>query len=266
MQASMPPPPAQFAAALNDRGWCVVPGAVPAPLVDALNAQLEPALARRDAIRAAAGVDGSNDGTLHHLLGDHSAFVELLDALRPFDELLRAFFTGKYILNSYGGVINRQDGSAYVHNVHRDIRFSSDSRRFMLNLLVMLDDFTPENGATWVLDGSQTRADRPENAQFYSEAQRAIGSRGSFLFFDSRLWHAAGRNTTPRLRRALTLTFTAPFFKPQLDHPRLLGLEHPAAADPFLRQLVGYNARVPSSLEEYYVPVAHRFYQRGQDD
>ena len=34
---------------------------------------------------------------------------------------------------------------------------------------------------------------------------------------------------------------------------------------PFLRQVIGFNARVPASLEEFYVPVEQRFYQRGQD-
>ena len=266
MEASPSAPEAQFAAALDTRGWFIAEGAVRPALLDELAAQLEPALARRDAIRAQAGVEGGNDGTLHHLLGDHPCFVDLLDALRPFDAALRGYFTGKYVLNSYGGVINRQEGSAYVHHIHRDIRFSSDTRRFMLNLLVMLDDFTPENGGTWLLSGSQGLAQKPAEERFYREAQQAVGRRGAFLFFDSRLWHAAGRNATPRTRRALTLTFTSPFFKPQLDYPRLLGIGHPAARDPFLRQVIGYNARVPGTLQEYYVPVADRFYQRGQDD
>jgi hypothetical protein len=30
--------------------------------------------------------------------------------------------------------------------------------------------------------------------------------------------------------------------------------------------MVGFNSRVPASLDEYYVPLADRFYQRGQDD
>ncbi|MBC7604847.1 MAG: phytanoyl-CoA dioxygenase family protein [Ramlibacter sp.] len=255
-----------FGARLDTDGWFIAPRAIGEPVLDAVCAQLEPALALREAIRTRNHVEGANDGTLHHLLGDDDAFLALLEALRPFEPLLRWFFSGRCILNSYGGVINRKDGTAYVHNVHRDIRFASDTRRFMLNLLVMLDEFTPENGATHVLTGSHREPEQPDAARFATEAQRATGPRGSVLFFDSRLWHAAGSNVTGKPRRALTLTFTSPFFKQQLDYPRLLGQESRAAADPFLRQLVGYNARVPATLDDYYVPVAERFYQRGQDD
>ncbi|TWO66688.1 hypothetical protein FN976_26420 [Caenimonas sedimenti] len=251
---------------MQDKGWWVARDAIAPGVLDAVCEQLAPALARRDRIRARNGVEGSNDGTLHHLLGDGPEFIDLLRTLEHFSAELDWFFEGKYILNSYGGVINEKDTAAYVHQVHRDIRFSSTARRFMLNLLVMLDDFTPENGATWILSGSQGRAQKPEQAEFLAGAERATGTRGSILFFDSRIWHAAGHNTTAAPRRALTITLTSPFFKQQLDYPRLLGDDHEALREPFLRQLVGYNARVPASLDDYYVPVARRHYQRGQDD
>lgn len=251
---------------MEERGWLVAGNVVDLRLVDQAVAQFDDADRRRRVIRERAGVEGANDGTLHHLLCDHPVFIEILSQLRLFDDALRGFFDGNYILNSYGGVINRQDSRAYVHNVHRDIRFWSPARRFMINLLVMLDDFTVENGATHVLSGSHGIPDKPDAPRFEREAERAVGSRGSVLFFDSRLWHAAGENRTGRERRALTITLTSPFFKPQLDYPRLVGTGHPATADPFLRQIIGFNARVPASLEEYYVPLSQRFYQRGQDD
>lgn len=260
------PPGLHFADRLESAGWLVVPDAVPTPMLDAIVAQLDPALALRDRIRAANGVAGNNDGTLHHLLGDHPVFVQALDAIEPFSDRLAEFFSGKFILNSYGGVINRRDATAYVHNVHRDIRFASDGRRFMLNILVMLDDFTEANGATYLLSGSHREASKPEDERFRREAHRAKGRRGSMLFFDSRVWHATGLNTTAQPRRALTLTLTSPFFKQQLDYPRMLGPECAEGLSPFARQVVGFNARVPASLEEYYRPVAERFYQRGQDD
>lgn len=251
---------------MRTQGWVVIPGVVAAALCDTLARQLEIGLELRQRIRAHNGVEGSNDGTLHHLLADHPCFMELLSGLEPFDPLFKWWFSGQYILNSYGGVINQRDSRAYVHAVHRDIRFSSDAKRFMLNLLVMLDDFTLTNGATHLLSGSQTLTDRPDPQEFLEQSARATGERGSVLLFDSRLWHATGMSQVDTPRRALTLTFTSPFFKQQLDYPRLIGYEVVAGLSPFLRQVIGFNARVPASLEEYYLPVAQRFYQRGQDD
>ena len=255
-----------LAAPLQTRGWCILPGLIDERLIEVAREQLEPALQLRDTVRRRNRVEGNNDGTLHHLLGDHPAFLQLIDALEPLDPVFKWYFSGNYILNSYGGVINRRDTVAYVHQVHRDIRFSSDTKRFMLNLLIMLDPFTLENGATHLLSGSQHTSQKPDSQEFVERAERAVGPTGSLLLFDSRLWHATGQNRSDGPRRALTLTFTSPFFKQQLDYPRLLGHDRKASLSPFARQVIGYNARVPASLDEYYVPVNDRFYQRGQDD
>lgn len=251
---------------LETAGWVVVADVLESALVEVLARELEPALRLRQEIRERNRVEGSNDGTLHHLLMDHPCFMEILGMLEQFDPLLRKYFSGNYVLNSYGGVVNRRDTTAYVHAIHRDIRFSADAKRFMLNVLVMLDAFTLDNGATHLLSGSQLLREKPDQVDFFARSDRAIGTRGSILLFDSRLWHATGQSRVDTPRRALTLTFTSPFFKPQLDYPRLVGLESASSLTPFLRQVIGFNARVPASLDEYYVPVERRFYQRGQDD
>jgi hypothetical protein len=251
---------------LEAEGWLVLPDAIPASLLDETVGELDRSLALRDEIRRANRVEGNYDGTMHHLLGDHGVYVDLLARYEHLDPLLRWYFSGNYILNSYGGVLNRRSSRAYVHQVHRDIRFAASSKRFMLNSLVMLDDFTLDNGATHLLTGSHRLLDRPTNSHFHAESARATGRRGSILFFDSRIWHAAGTNLTDMPRRALTLTFTSPFFKQQFDYPRMMGHDRANSFSPFLRQVIGYNSRVPATLADYYVPMDKRFYQRGQDD
>ncbi|MFM0295461.1 MULTISPECIES: phytanoyl-CoA dioxygenase family protein [Paraburkholderia] len=251
--------------ALATAGWTVLPRLIRSELLDSLVQALGPSLALRDAIRRRNGVLENSAGTLHHLLMDDPCYVELLAELSALDPVFKGYFEGNFILNSYGGVINERDSRSYVQNVHRDIRFGSDTRRFMLNALVMLDDFTLENGATHVLSHSQNIQQQPTDEHFYAQAARATGERGSVLLFDSRMWHATGRNTTDAPRRALTLTFTSPFFKPQLDYARLFGYRNLDRCNAWMRQVLGFNARVPESLDEFYVPVEQRFYQRGQD-
>lgn len=124
----------------------------------------------------------------------------------------------------------------------------------------MLDDFTIANGATHLLPGSQLRREKPGKVSFVAEAGRALGERGPILFFDSRLWHATGKSDVDTPRRALTLTFTIPFFKQQLDYARLITYSRAAELSPFLKQMVGFDARIPSTLDEYYRPLAERFY------
>src|SRR5665213_3031742 len=122
---------------LDTRGWTVIPRGVTGDNIPKLVYELESALIRRDKIRKSNNIAGESDGTLHHLLTDHNVFIETLEQLARFENLVRRFLSGNFILNSYGGVVNHRTLRAYVHNVHRDIRFASDAKKFMLNCLIM---------------------------------------------------------------------------------------------------------------------------------
>ncbi|MNL21244.1 Phytanoyl-CoA dioxygenase (PhyH) [compost metagenome] len=134
----------------------------------------------------------------------------------------------------------------------------------MIQMIVILDDFTADNGATYLLSGSHKADDKPDDEYFFKYADRAITKRGSIILFDSNLWHAAGKNYTDNPRRVITLSFTKPYFKPQFDFPRFLGYEFGESLNDNLRQIIGYKARIPANLEEFYQPVHLRMYQRGQ--
>ena len=135
----------------------------------------------------------------------------------------------------------------------------------MLNMLVMLDDLTPENGALYLLGGSHEIEDRPVVEKFFKESDRAVGKRGDILFFNSNLWHAAGINKTQQETKEITITFTKPFMKQQLDYPRSVGYDELEKMSPKVQQMVGYFARTPSTLEEWYQKPKNRFYRPGQD-
>jgi ectoine hydroxylase-related dioxygenase (phytanoyl-CoA dioxygenase family) len=248
---------------MNEEGWAIVPDMVPGCFLDQLNRDLEAAYETCRRVQRKNGVDVNTDGTVHHLLGQAPSFLQLFEvaAIHPFVD---RFFEAKYILNSYCGVINLPHKPSYVCKVHRDIRTFSGPTQTMLNLLVMLDDFTPENGATYILPRGHKSGERPTDDQFYTQAIRAVGTAGSLLFFNSNLWHAAGENRTAANRRALTISFTRPYMKQQMDYPRVLGNEVCESLSEELKQLVGYNARVPASLDEWYQPPAKRCYKPGQ--
>jgi len=213
-------------------------------------------------------LEATTDGTVHHLLATgEPIFLDLLDKIcsSELNEFLYGYFDGKYIINAFGGVINLPDNPSYVTNIHRDVRFFTGDFPMMMNLLIMLDDFTLENGATYLLDGSHRKSDKPSEQVFYEYASRAVGSRGDVLFFNSNLWHAAGLNKTHSKRRALTLSFTKPCFKQQIDYAKLLGYEVVEHLPGHLKQVLGYFSRIPSNLNEWYQPPERRFYRPGQD-
>jgi hypothetical protein len=250
--------------AIATDGWVLFERALPNDLLPRLRSDLRLVYEKRRAVQVRNGIGEGMAGTCHHLLGEQSAMDDFIATL-PLHDFVRQFFDGPYILNSFGGFINEVDGSdGYIGTIHRDVRTFSQDFRLMLNMLVMLDDFTPENGATHIMPRSHGLATKPTTAAFENTATRATGSAGDILAFDSRLWHAAGQNQTDKPRRALTLTFTRPFFKPQLDYPRFLGADYASALRPEVRQVLGYQARVPANIEEFYQPPEHRAYKSDQ--
>jgi ectoine hydroxylase-related dioxygenase (phytanoyl-CoA dioxygenase family) len=103
-----------------------------------------------------------------------------------------AYFNGRSILNSFGGVVHVSGTRTSIGRVHRDIRTFSSSRPLMMNVLVILDPFKLENGATYLLEGSHLSPERPTDKAFFRAAVRAVGPAGAVVLFNSNLWHAAG--------------------------------------------------------------------------
>lgn len=255
---------ANFQSAISASGFSLFPRIVPPQLLDQLRREIPICQQVCREWQNKSGLEAGTEGAAHHIVGGGQGLNEFLYALY-LDEYIEAYFEGKYILNSFGAINNSTfTDNLYKHGLrfHRDVRTFSGDFRLMLNMLVMVDDFTVENGATKLVPGTHRLANRPDDDYFERHAIRATGTAGSILLFDSNLWHAAAPNTTDGSRMALTLTFTRPFFKQQMDYPRMLGEAFPP--NERIRQVLGYNARVPVSYEEWYQPPERRMYKPGQ--
>jgi hypothetical protein len=264
MSESDPNTLAEFDRAILDDGWMLFRDVLDPEMVDRLKADLRHAYEDVREIQVRQGMAHITDGA-HHILGFGQSFLEFLDR-RYLDEYITRYFDGgPYIINTFGGWFNAKDRRTYIENVHRDLRTFSGQYNLMMNMLVMLDDFTVENGATYLLSGSHQAPEKPEVDAFQGESARAVGTKGSIVLFNSNLWHAAASNTSNAPRAALTLTLTKPFIKPQFDYCRYFDAATIEGFSDHVRQLIGYYARVPSSHEEWYqVDEALRFYQKTQ--
>ena len=103
------------------KGWAHFEAVVDEDLTTALGHDLEKAEAICQRVRALNGVDSMASGSLHHIIGLGKSFEEFLGRLYLIDTL-REFLGGNVILNSFGGVINRQEDHSYLHAIHRDSR------------------------------------------------------------------------------------------------------------------------------------------------
>lgn len=253
--------------ALQANGYVCLPSLISGSLLDQLREDLGHAIDRCRQVQLENGITQRTEQTAHHILMQDSSFVELLNRFAEWGivDILRHMLGGAAILNSFGGLNNLSSTDAYVRNVHRDVRSWSAESMQMAQALVLLDDFTVDNGATLFLPGSHAAPDKPDPQVFEEQARKALGSAGSIYLFDSRIWHAAGVNRTDLPRRCLTLTFTRSYFKPQFDYCRALGEDFCRSQTPSMQQLLGWYARTPSTLHEWYQPEEQRFYRKSQE-
>lgn len=254
----------EFTKAFQTRGWCLFDGYLDSGFTDELAAELDAAYESCRKMRREKGLSDTMNGALHHLILFRGGFLDLLK-IDPLHEYIRSYFVGNYILSCYNAVINEKASSSYVAGIHRDTRLFTEDLNLVINMLVMLDDFTLANGATYVLSGSHLAPERPTDETFFAKSDRLVGKKGSIVLFNSNVWHAAGKNTTDEKRRCLTLTYSRPWLKQQLDYPRALGYELADQLPENLLQVLGYNSRIPASFDEWYQPPEKRFYRLGQD-
>ncbi len=90
------------------------------------------------------------------------------------------------------------------------------------NSIWLLDDFTPDNGATRVVPGSHLSGKSPEDVM--ADRRDAcpgevllLGPAGTVVVFNSHLWHGGTLNRTSSPRRALHSYFTRRGYDQQLD-------------------------------------------------
>lgn len=253
----------EFDLAMTARGWTLFKSVVPPDLCDRLRKDIATHVERCGRLQVKAGIPGAPDGTAHHTVGHGDSLDDFL-AAGFLEDYVRAYFGGPFILHAFNPVTIPRSGSNYVHRIHKDCRTHTGSFRMMLNMLVLVDPFTLENGATHILSGSHHHAGAPSEEYFFRHAERITGPVGSVVLFNSGVWHAAGQNRSERVRTALTLSFSRPFVKPQMDYARFLGPDRESSMPERLRQLFGYHARVATSLEEWYRPVGSRMYRADQ--
>jgi hypothetical protein len=245
-------------------GWVVFPAVLSPRLVFDM---------RRDCLKwveickgyqIANGINESGDGTAHHSVGMGDSIDEFVD-LHLLHAYISSFFKGApYIMHACNPVGGFPQANVYLHKVHRDVVTYIPDYNLRINMLVMLDDFTVENGATKVFPGSHRQPEKPSDEVFNRYGKPLLGAAGTIVLFNSYLWHKGELNTTPNNRVALTLSFGPAFVKPQMDYARLLGEEYGRHLSDLSRQVLGYNARVPTSLDEWYKPKAARLYWANQ--
>jgi ectoine hydroxylase-related dioxygenase (phytanoyl-CoA dioxygenase family) len=236
---------------LETQGYTVIEGAIAPATVARLREELEALYAR---LAEVTGKSWGPERSLENVTNKSPLFLEMIEAARPVRDLLEATLGPNLVLAS----LNARSSSAYTpaQGLHRDHQGQLFYERgagghlrqahvYMQSLWV-LDDLTPENGATRIVPGTHTaEAGPPRSGSPYGEPIPLLAPAGAVAIFPASLWHGGGEHTAPGVRRLLHGFFSRPWATPQFDSLRSMPLDLLARCTPFQRQLLGYDRQAP---------------------
>jgi ectoine hydroxylase-related dioxygenase (phytanoyl-CoA dioxygenase family) len=155
-------------------------------------------------------------------------------------------------------------GTNYSHRIHIDCPRLIPGYITNVGVMLALDDFTQDNGATYFLPDSFARPDPPDRDEFFAAAERVFPKAGDMVVFNARTYHLGGPNRTDHPRHALTLNVCRSYMRQRFDYPRLVPREIVDGLTEVGRRFLGFHVRMPTSLEEYYLPEEQRLYRANQ--
>jgi hypothetical protein len=164
-------------------------------------------------------LDEHNTVRLPFLMDKSGTFIKLATSEKLL-ELIARLIKGAFYLNQQNGIINPA-GLTYNQNFwHRDLPYQhfTTSTPLGINALYCIDDFTIENGSTFVLPGTHKITKFPSDRFVKNNAKQLIAKAGSYIVLDCMTFHSGGTNKSLNDRRAVNHVFTMPHIKKQIDY------------------------------------------------
>jgi ectoine hydroxylase-related dioxygenase (phytanoyl-CoA dioxygenase family) len=246
----------KFKEEIEKQGYSIVRNALPKEYIESAKRELEKAIDLE--IEYHGKTSYSDFGMVLVCPLYHKVFCELFDIPVVLDCVNSILGSGS-ITYAYTSSSMPPNKSNYSNRIHRDCPRLIPNYITNLGATILLDDFTEENGATWFLPNSQWSQEQPTPNEFYKNSLRLIESAGTIWFFNANLWHAGGNNETSNWRHALTINMIRPWMKQRLDIPKMISEDGLSETS---KQKLGFYSQVPSSYDEYYVPIEKRKYKQ----
>ena len=201
---------------------------------------------------------------MHDLLCKDLVFGKMLEDPR-INQILAAILGDYWIMYAHTSSSLPPSAGNYGSRIHVDSPRMIPNYPTNLGVIWTLDAFTEENGATYILPGSHHTKIIPTKEIFDKNSERVLCKRGALIVFNARTWHRAGENHTTEFRHALTMNVCRPYMKQRMDWVRFIPKHITDQLNAQARRILGFDTRLPSSLEEFFEPEERRLYKGGQE-
>ena len=205
---------------LDELGYLVLPGLMDARLLDALRRRTDELFAE----------EGERAGSEFKQEPGARRLANLVNKGRVFEDVIltpRVLECMAHVLGPRFKLSSLNIRSADPHTGreqpwHCDSgAIADDAGYWVCNSVWMLDDFTPENGATRMVPGSQRwgAVPPPESYDVRPDQQLVTGKAGAVVIMNAHMWHGGTANHTDAPRRAMHVYYTR-WDKPQQQHQK----------------------------------------------
>lgn len=162
----------------------------------------------------------------------------------PMKHFLSKIFKTGFVLVSQNGLLNRPNKQFYQTFYHRDLNYNHwvCSKPLAVTAILALVDFTPENGATFIVPGSHLISAFPDDNFVNKHEKQMCVRAGQYVIINSMTFHRASFNQSDHVRVGMAHVIAEPFFAQQISIPKMFekkGYKRPE--DGFLANFLGYR-------------------------
>lgn len=200
---------------------------------------------------------------MHDLIMRDHNYARLLEDPR-IDQLIAPCLGQHWIMYAATSSSIPPHGINYAHRLHVDCPRFHPNYIFNIGVIWALDPYTVENGALKILPGSQHTDTPPSEAYFERNAQQLICQKGTLVVFNAKTFHRTCPNSTDEWSHSMTLNACRSFMKQRMDWVRYIPESLAAELNPLARRLIGYDTRLPTNLDEFFLPEDQRLYKANQ--
>ena len=227
---------------LEEQGYLTLPGLMSPQLLEGLRERVEELFAEEGAGSGSEFKQEPGARRLANLVNKGRIFEDVIvtpDVL----EAVACVLGPRYKLSS----LNVRSANPYSdcdQPLHCDSGAIPDDLGYSVcNSVWMLDDFTPDNGATRMVPGSHLwrKLPPPEMFEPHPQQQLVTGKAGTVVIMNAHMWHGGTANRTGQPRRAMHVYYTR-FDKPQQQYQkRWLSPEVQARLSPEARRILALD-------------------------
>jgi Phytanoyl-CoA dioxygenase (PhyH) len=237
---------------LDTHGYLVIEDLVARPQVDALQGRIQTIF---DELGARAGHEFKQEPQTDRLanLVDYDEIFRWAVGLPKLLACVAHVLGPDFKLSSLNARSARPQ-SDWSQPLHCDAGSLPDARgNAVCNIIWMLDDFTPENGATRFVPGTHRSGQLPQDVladpvAAHPDERLVTGRRGTVVVMNAHLWHGGTANRTDRPRLAMHSFYCRRDLPQQQYQKKLLREETQATLSSDLRWLLAIDDEANDAL------------------